>query len=95
MKQLIWKDFLFCLAVFFFIPSAFAFFLVSCGVDVETGPKAGKPEYETGKSVNRGGQKFEVIQIDGCEYIYHAIFSREGLLTHKGNCKNPIHIYNK
>lgn len=38
-----------------------------------------------------------IIDIEECEYIYfhHAGNYGEGVLTHKGNCKNPIHCYNK
>lgn len=37
---------------------------------------------------------YDVIEIDGCEYI---VYSEEhgyggyGFMVHKGNCKNPIH----
>lgn len=37
--------------------------------------------------------------MDGCEYIVYKdrIDANEsyGFMTHKGNCKNPIHCYNK
>jgi hypothetical protein len=45
-------------------------------------------------------REINIIEIDGCEYIY--IHSAQPWasgfafsLTHKGNCKNPIHMYNK
>ena len=31
---------------------------------------------------------FEVIQIEGCQYIEK---QSNGTITHKGNCNNPIH----
>ena len=34
------------------------------------------------------GNTYHVIVIDGCEYL-KSIYT----LVHKGNCKNPIHIY--
>ena len=34
--------------------------------------------------------KFTIIELDGCEY-----FLGTYKITHKGNCKNPIHCYNK
>lgn len=41
----------------------------------------------------------EIIIIDGCEYmIYKAKIGSNrgyGFMAHKGNCKNPIHIYRK
>lgn len=41
----------------------------------------------------------EVVEIDGCEYLVYEkidvhVHSRGfGFMAHKGNCKNPIHIY--
>ena len=42
----------------------------------------------------------EVVEIDGCEYITvrsgHCAWSNYSFaITHKGNCKNPIHVYRK
>jgi hypothetical protein len=41
----------------------------------------------------------EVVVIDGCEYIIYKETSGSnqgyGFMAHKGNCKNPIHKYNK
>jgi len=36
----------------------------------------------------------EVVIIDKCEYLYGA-WGNATVLTHKGNCKNPIHKYNE
>lgn len=36
-------------------------------------------------------ERFRAIEYEGCEYIYVANDSRT--LTHKGSCKNPIHVY--
>lgn len=33
---------------------------------------------------------FQVIVIDSCEYLQNT-YSAASPLTHKGNCKNPIH----
>lgn len=40
------------------------------------------------------GDGVRVCTYDGCEYIRSVVY---GGITycHKGNCKNPIHIYNK
>ena len=39
----------------------------------------------------------EIITIDGCEYIIYEYPARSnlgfGFMAHKGNCKNPIHVY--
>ncbi|NJO91887.1 MAG: hypothetical protein HC831_25165 [Chloroflexia bacterium] len=43
----------------------------------------------------------EVVIIDGCEYIIYKNTPSNnpkvgfGFMAHKGNCKNPIHCYNK
>ena len=34
---------------------------------------------------------FQVIKMDGCEYVYYGMGTNYGLFTHKGNCNNPIH----
>lgn len=34
--------------------------------------------------------KTTIVTVDSCEYFYY-----NGNLSHKGNCTNPIHIYNK
>lgn len=38
-------------------------------------------------------QTLSVVTIDGCEYFYCPCEGAR-IYTHKGNCKNPIHIYN-
>jgi hypothetical protein len=37
----------------------------------------------------------EITTIDGCEYIVNTGYPIAKILTHKGNCTNSIHIYNK
>lgn len=41
------------------------------------------------------GSKYDIVTIDNCEYIevdfVGGAYSRCYSLTHKGNCKNPIH----
>lgn len=34
--------------------------------------------------------KVEIVVIDSCEYLYGP-WGNASVLTHKGNCKNPIH----
>lgn len=36
---------------------------------------------------------FTVIVIDGCEYLKFPSTHAYEMITHKGNCKNPIHCY--
>jgi hypothetical protein len=64
----------------------FAIFTLGCGES----PKA---ETRTGTKSN-----YSIVTIDGCEYIecdYGIWDQRVYSLTHKGNCKNPIHIHNR
>lgn len=35
-----------------------------------------------------------VVIIDKCEYLFYGQ-GHDEKLTHKGNCSNPVHIYNK
>ena len=39
----------------------------------------------------------EILEIEGCEYIIYKEIEGSnrafGYMSHKGNCKNPIHIY--
>ena len=48
-----------------------------------------KTDYE--KHVDYVKSELGVIVIDSCEYIEYKVTSNGGVLTHKGNCKNPIH----
>lgn len=41
----------------------------------------------------REGMNLDEITIDGCQYLY-GDWSNATVLTHKGNCNNPIHIHN-
>lgn len=63
---------------------------IFCG-KVEAGPKISKSEVKIEKAFVPEGFKFQIITIDSCEYIARSIGGNTGLLTHKGNCKNPIH----
>lgn len=37
--------------------------------------------------------RFRLVVIDGCEYLYQFAGGGASALTHKGNCTNSIHIY--
>jgi predicted RNA-binding Zn ribbon-like protein len=43
--------------------------------------------------------QLEIIEIDNCEYIFYKKAPNRnmgfGFMSHKGNCKNPIHYYNR
>jgi len=36
------------------------------------------------------GHEYEVINIDGCEYLLRS-FGSVAMMSHKGNCNNPKH----
>ncbi len=42
------------------------------------------------KTIPIGNRVIESIEFDGCEYIYLRRLGSVSI-THKGNCKNPIH----
>ncbi len=43
-------------------------------------------------------RNFEILEIEDCEYIYYKsqLGGQQGIavMSHKGNCKNPIHCQN-
>lgn len=43
------------------------------------------------KSTN--GMQFKVVNVEGCEYLASMTHSGYWTYAHKGNCKNPIHVY--
>lgn len=58
--------------------------LVSCGYKpaVESKP--------TTYTIEGHFDAIEIVVIDGCQYLYGP-WSSSAVLTHKGNCNNPIH----
>jgi hypothetical protein len=48
------------------------------------------------KVIFEGGMSESVYNIehDGCEYIVIGMVETR-MMAHKGNCKNPIHLYNR
>lgn len=48
------------------------------------------------EEINSGKkEKFDIIEFDGCEYIEEYTSYGYYVHTHKGNCKNTIHVYNE
>lgn len=41
------------------------------------------------------GEPMVTVDIEGCEYFKQFGSHGERTYSHKGNCKNPIHVYNK
>ncbi len=67
--------------------------LIGCGAPLaENAPKYGA---QSQRDLVKG-MTYTVIVIDGCEYIlgkYENGYGGGYTLTHKGDCKNPIHHY--
>lgn len=36
-----------------------------------------------------------IKRIDGCQYLVNYVYRGSSVYIHKGNCDNPIHVYNK
>ena len=71
-------------------------FLAGCNSsDGQIGTVSASTEYYHVNGLNAGyGSDFRVVVIDGCQYLYeHGTYS--SMLTHKGNCTNAIHQYNR
>jgi hypothetical protein len=68
----------------------FAATLYGCTITATKEPEVIKPQF------NYGDNKipYSVVIIDSCEYIVGWIGSGYGgpIFTHKGDCKNPIHL---
>jgi hypothetical protein len=63
----------------------------------EPKPEPTWPKSE-GPTLKNGYIEYEVVTIDSCEYILghdKGFYNGGFFLTHKGNCKNPIHLKNK
>lgn len=46
------------------------------------------------KKIRESVPEYTIVVIDECEYLRLEHTHGYASLTHKGNCKNPIHIYN-
>lgn len=50
---------------------------------------------ENVKKMRETPPDYNIVIIDGCEYLRLEHTHGYASLTHKGNCKNPIHCYNE
>lgn len=48
------------------------------------------PKYNAAGVVKSGEASYDVLVIDGCEYIFRS-YDRGCMFAHKGNCSNPAH----
>lgn len=63
-------------------------FLLSCN-------KTNVNTKETDFVYSTMGTTLEIYTIDSCQYVGHLDGGESDILTHKGNCNNPIHKYNE
>lgn len=45
---------------------------------------------DSGIVLDVGSNKLQIVEIESCEYLFY-VGGHRMALTHKGNCKNPIH----
>lgn len=50
-------------------------------------------EQNTTQHIIGCNKRLNEVTIDGCQYLY-GVWGHATVLTHKGNCNNPIHIHN-
>ena len=69
--------------------------LVALAIFTSCGPSKEEYEAEQARKIKSGEMigEYKVEVIDGCEYLT-AGFHDNSVITHKGNCKNPIHKTN-
>lgn len=68
------------------------FLLEACDVpQPNSGISAGIKSIEIGEPAIYDRYSLQIVLIDSCEYIAYSVGANFGLLTHKGNCKNPFH----
>jgi hypothetical protein len=88
------------LLIFFAIFAAIVFvgFIIACIVGITEDKKQQKIRNTTIQTnqllMIDGGDTYKVVVFDGCQYIKTSQHIGYGILSHKGNCTNRIHIYN-
>ena len=72
----------------FLLISALLLTILSCGCrEVNT------PRKDTGFVVREEKDPLIIVEVDSCEYLF-GDWGNATVLTHKGNCNNPIHQHN-
>ncbi len=78
----------------------FVFFLLACSP--EPVPEEDDIRERNAEEAIKGlrPRDFEIIVIDECEYLFYTETfgggtTGYGFMAHKGNCMNPVHVYNK
>ena len=67
-------------------------FILALAIGMVGCAESNVPSQKTEYMINTYG-KVEIVVIDSCEYLYGP-WGNATVLTHKGNCKNPIHKHN-
>lgn len=74
------------------------FFIIACVVSIvkdNQQQKIRNTTIQTNPSLMiDGGDTYKVVVFDGCQYVKTLQHIGYGILSHKGNCTNRIHIYN-
>jgi hypothetical protein len=66
------------------------FIALSCEKDKRVSEQKEISRIQTKLKIDKYHEPLSLIDIDGCEY-YFADWGNRAFLTHKGNCKNPLH----
>lgn len=53
------------------------------------------PDTPVENKEHSGEVAFNVIRVGKCQYLSRWIYNQNAVLAHKGDCDNPIHVYNK
>jgi hypothetical protein len=74
-------------------------YLVSCGEPATVEEDSGAERFAEMKLESLADEDVEIFTLEGCEYIVYKHHEGAnpgyGFMVHKGNCKKPIHCYNK
>ncbi|WP_375415794.1 hypothetical protein [uncultured Hymenobacter sp.] len=69
----------------------FSLLVLGLGAGCEESPSSRGKRVEEAR--RRVPPDYRVVTIEGCEYLRVEVTHGYATLTHKGNCRNPIHPY--
>ena len=83
-----------------YIIPAILLFLISACQPITQEKDVSEKEIPTEQQINEIDiHDLEILIIDNCEYIFYKKSPSTnrgfGFMSHKGNCKNPIHYYSR
>jgi predicted RNA-binding Zn ribbon-like protein len=87
----------------YIIPAMIFFLFSACQSQTQEKEKekeVSETELQTEQLINEIDiHDLEILVIDNCEYIFYkkspSTYRGFGFMSHKGNCKNPIHFYSR